>query len=575
MDRVTQRRKKGNRLIGQRYLLQTLLVSNSAGHLYQARDIRAGSNQDTQVLVHILLADALRNTPLKLMAERLQALSSQTNAAVLSVLDSGWTHAEPYFVLASPDSWSLSALPPMLGQTTRLHEQALQLNQQLTEQGLIKGALPTSLFLVSAGGNVYLPSTALAPSLQNLTEAPELLLQAHAPHPRSKFNALPLLGVGFIGVVAASGAGLYYQNQLMSTATLLGTGTEMGRSNLLEAAVNIDIPLANPSSQRPNSLADAPKPEIEPPESSQAAVSSLKTESTQPLEPAQPISAPQAPINNEPALTTQLDLPDPEPGDMRLALLSEQNKPQVMSPEAYQPEHNSTHIMKDETIKPDAASSKPLKTAKAETKTAAKPEAPNEYVEEEDPAVNLPSPRSPLIRSAANPAAPRAQMASQNTMPNAVAVVPAPHPAAVTSSAPLLGVVNPNPIPVTVKTVTRIQAPSTVRDPEVLTANGMSSDELVKKAYQALQANQLDEQANRGVIYFIRLLDRIDHGNPQIIRLARETSYQLHQQVRTALIHGDSEQASKKLWRAGRIIKEFNLVHLNPAQEILEHKLIE
>ncbi|HPY42281.1 MAG TPA: hypothetical protein PLM98_17275, partial [Thiolinea sp.] len=211
----------------------------------------------------------------------------------------------------------------------------------------------------------------------------------------------------------------------------------------------------------------------------------------------------------------------------------------------------------------------PKAEAKLEKKPVPRFEPPAEFVEETDPTVNLPSPRPQLIRGNVDTQLPRAQFASSTPNPNAVAVVPAPQPVTIIQSAPMLGAVNP----VIAAPVARIQVPA--RDPEVLTTNGMTSDELVKKAYQALQSNQLDEQANRGAIYFVRLLDKIDHGNPQVLRLARETSYQLHQQVRTALIQGDSEQASQKLWRAGRIIKEFNLVQLNPAQEILEHKLAE
>ena len=95
MDRVTQRRKKGNRLIGQRYLLQNVLVSNSAGTLYQARDMRAAEGQEVQVLIHMLAIDALSYTPLKLLTERLQVLSAKTDASVLKVLDSGWANSEP------------------------------------------------------------------------------------------------------------------------------------------------------------------------------------------------------------------------------------------------------------------------------------------------------------------------------------------------------------------------------------------------------------------------------------------------------------------------------------------------
>ena len=241
MDRVTQRRKQSNRLIAQRYLLQTELVSNSAGTLYQARDLRASATATAAVLIHILPTNALLQIPLKLMTERLQALSAQTDAAVLKVVDSGWLNSEPYFVLASPPSWSLSALPPLLGPSTRLHEQALRLNQQLTEQGLLTSALPTSLFLVSAEGLVYLPSTALAPRLQTFTESPELLLQAQRLPQRIPFSAWPWLGLGVIGVVAASSAGLYYQNYLLTTQARVPASTEAANSeSLLITSAELD-----------------------------------------------------------------------------------------------------------------------------------------------------------------------------------------------------------------------------------------------------------------------------------------------------------------------------------------------
>lgn len=582
MDRVTQRHKKGNRLLAQRYLLQTELVSNSAGTLYQARDMRALDAETAAVLIHILPTNALLQIPLKLMTERLQALSTQTDAAVLKVLDSGWLNSEPYFVLASPPSWSLSALPPMLGQSTRLHEQALRLNQQLTEQGLLTSALPTSLFLVSADGSVYLPSTALAPRLTTFTESPELLLQAHQLPKRTSLSSLPWLGLGVIGVVAASSAGMYYQNYLMSSQSIVQTSTEAANStNLIEAPPHADLPLATDPTATPDQptldlIASAPS----------SLVPSPMTTST-PATPTSPIDL---------ALTDTQILPDPEPGDMRLALASEQNKPEAM-PTAPPPSSNSTKPMQDKNTKPVKISSEPTKTAKLDKKTSAKPEKKSVpkpepeadkpktqtiFVEETDSSVNLPSPPSPLIKATEDTQLPKAEFAATKLVPNAVTVIPTLQPVQTINTAAVLGVVNPivarppAPTPVSVAPIAPVaRIPTPERDPEALTANGMTSDELVKKAYQALQANRLDEQANRGAVYFIRLIDRIDHGNPQIIRLAREISYQLHQQVRVALVQGDSEQASQKLWRAGRIIKEFNLVHLNPAQEILEHKLVE
>ncbi|TXH72002.1 MAG: hypothetical protein E6Q85_07050 [Thiothrix sp.] len=580
MDRVTQRRRKGNRLIGQRYLVQTELASNSTGTLYQARDMRASDTETSPVLIHIFPNKALPFTPLKLMTERLQALSAQTDAAVLKVLDSGWLNAEAYFVLESPLSWNLSALPPMVGKTTRIHEQALQLNRRLSEQGLLNGYLPTSLFLVTAQGEVYLPSTALAPNLLSLTESPELLLQAHlAPKP-SSLNALPWLGLGLISVVAASGAGLYYQNYMMNSNEILSaSNAALMNSDALPEPIApvLETPEDKPLSQSA-SLADKPvnhteMAETKPPEAN--------------LANAQPALASSTPLSPAPD-KQQLTLADPEPGDMRLALVSEPKTPN--SPETAQLEATRTKPLQTKPTKPSLTTSEPIKTAaKTEKKAEPKPAAKPVFVEETDPTINLPSPQSPFIKAAVDTPAPKAQFTTPTLPPAAVEVLPAPRPQAiaVAATAPVLGAVHPNsalakPVPTVTAVhpvvnapVARVQVPTEERDPEALTANGFTSDELVKKAYQALQAGHLDEQPNRGAVYFIRLLARIDHGNPQILRLARETSYQLHQHVRTALIQGDAEQASQQLWRAGRIIKEFNLVPLNPAQELLEHKLAE
>lgn len=584
MDRVTQRRWKGNRLIGQRYLVQTELVNNSTGILYQARDMRASDTETIPVLIHIFPNKALPFTPLKLMTERLQALSAQTDAAVLKVLDSGWLNAEAYFVLESPLSWNLSALPPMLGKTTRIHEQALQLNRRLNEQGLLNGHLPTSLFLVTAHGEVYLPSTALAPNLLSLTESPELLLHAHLTPKPAHLNALPWLGLGLMGVVAASGAGLYYQNYMMNSNEILRASNAalMNPPLVPESVESVttmpELPEDKPLNQSA-SLADQPVTHIEmaetkPPEPSLASLQPAVTRST---------------INSPTPAQQQLTLADPEPGDMRLALASEQKNSN--SPEAAQLEPKSAKPMQAKPTKPSLTHAEPIKTAaKAEKKTEPKPVVKPEFVEETDPIVNLPAPRSPLIKATVETSTPKAQFTTPTPPPTAVQVLPAPQPQAiaVAATAPVLGAVHPNPplakpTPpaatvnpvVNAPVVARVQVPIEERDPEALTANGLTRDELVKKAYQALQSGHLDEQPNRGAVYFIRLLARIDHGNPQILRLARETSYQLHQQVRTALIQGDSEQASQQLWRAGRIIKEFNLVPLNPAQELLEHKLAE
>ena len=110
------------------------------------------------------------------------------------------------------------------------------------------------------------------------------------------------------------------------------------------------------------------------------------------------------------------------------------------------------------------------------------------------------------------------------------------------------------------------------QEPE-LTANGMNSNELVRRAYAAIQKGNLNEQPNVGATYYIRLLNRIDRRNPQIQRLAREVVYQYHQRSRSFMQQQDFEPASSSLWLAARVIKEFNLVKLNASQQVLERKL--
>jgi hypothetical protein len=606
MDRVTQRHKKGNRLIGQRYLLQNQISSNSVGTLYQATDMRAPEGTQAQVLIHLLSPNAIRSTPLKLMTERLQALGLKTEGVILNVVDSAWFASDPYFVLTSPATWSLSTLPPLLGQATRLHEQALRLNQQLLEQHLIQTPLPSSAFLVSAEGEVYLPSTALAPSLQNTTDEADVLLAAQFNPKRSTKKLWPWLGGGFIGVVAASSAGLYYQNhynfsqQIRQASLAAATNTV-----LVEPHTLAELPLAMGALPHA-SLADTP---IVPDEAT-----TPPTKSANPTLVASPIAEPlvqaeepigSAELNKAQALVSTKEFSlDPEPGDMRVALAREPT-PASLGPEAKSIEHSNNKPMKDIKIEPDTRQAVSNKaTAKAERKPLPPPPTDDDYLEEADPEVNLPSPRSRLIRPQVANLRPSEQFNVQ-TASTALAVVPAPRPAVVAESAPVLGVVNPvleTPVvnvpvappatgkvvsskpavetsgvaaPVTTPATRRMTSSLSERSPDDLTANGMTSEELVRRAYQALQAGRLDEQANQGAIYFIRLLDRIDHGNPQIIRLARETGYQLQQQARSALTLGDSKQASQKLWRSARLIKEFNLTHLNPAQELLEHKLAE
>ncbi|MEZ5449328.1 MAG: hypothetical protein R3E89_10180 [Thiolinea sp.] len=121
----------------------------------------------------------------------------------------------------------------------------------------------------------------------------------------------------------------------------------------------------------------------------------------------------------------------------------------------------------------------------------------------------------------------------------------------------------------------KTEARQPVIDRARLTANGQTRDELISSAYAAIEAGKLGEEANLGAVYYIRLLKRIDRGNPQIRRLAREVATAYHVKAREAIHNKHQRAAEQLLWMAARIIKEFNLVTMNEPQQILEHRLAE
>ncbi|MCB1638940.1 MAG: hypothetical protein KDI15_08835, partial [Thiothrix sp.] len=108
-----------------------------------------------------------------------------------------------------------------------------------------------------------------------------------------------------------------------------------------------------------------------------------------------------------------------------------------------------------------------------------------------------------------------------------------------------------------------------------LQAAGMDREQLVRNAQRAIQQGRLDEHPGRGAVYFIRLLRRIEPASAEVRHLARDVTIRYHDQARREMQTGDARQAGLSLWVAHRLINEFNLVQLNPVQELLKHRLAE
>lgn len=109
----------------------------------------------------------------------------------------------------------------------------------------------------------------------------------------------------------------------------------------------------------------------------------------------------------------------------------------------------------------------------------------------------------------------------------------------------------------------------------MLTANGLTSEQLKEKAYAALRSGDLGEKPDTGSIFYIRLLKRIDAGNPHIRRLARSVVSAYHTQAREEITRQQKQEGRRLLWVAGRVIKEFNLTEMNQAHAMLKQRQAE
>ncbi|MFZ1389704.1 MAG: hypothetical protein WBP46_18285 [Thiolinea sp.] len=198
-------------ILHKRYKVTERLFSNSLGELFLGRDIQTNVNQP--LLIHYLPPQLLSDTALKQSVTSLQNLGKQAGTNVLKVLDCAWSEKDVFFVLQAPEAWSLTVLPALPAQPTKLHQRALETTQQLISQGLVTKGLDPSLFLVTPTGELHLLGTAFLSELQELQNHSPNLLQPPPKQPTAKKSRLlPLSLLAATSLVAAGSWGIYQFN---------------------------------------------------------------------------------------------------------------------------------------------------------------------------------------------------------------------------------------------------------------------------------------------------------------------------------------------------------------------------
>lgn len=96
----------------------------------------------------------------------------------------------------------------------------------------------------------------------------------------------------------------------------------------------------------------------------------------------------------------------------------------------------------------------------------------------------------------------------------------------------------------------------------------------IQQAYRALQAGQLSD-APQGALRFARELRELAPEHPQVARLGQEITAAYLRHIRAALQAHDLEEVARLLPVTRQLIAEFQLGHLEAAQQVLENKLVE
>lgn len=99
-------------------------------------------------------------------------------------------------------------------------------------------------------------------------------------------------------------------------------------------------------------------------------------------------------------------------------------------------------------------------------------------------------------------------------------------------------------------------------------------DTAIQQAYSALQAGRLSD-APQGALRFTRELRQLAPQHPQVARLGQEITAAYLRHIRAALQARDLEEVARLLPVTRQLIAEFQLGHLEAAQQVLENKLVE
>ncbi|UJS25056.1 hypothetical protein [Thiothrix winogradskyi] len=101
-----------------------------------------------------------------------------------------------------------------------------------------------------------------------------------------------------------------------------------------------------------------------------------------------------------------------------------------------------------------------------------------------------------------------------------------------------------------------------------------SIDSLIQQAYAAMDAGHLGHSSN-SALHFTRKLRGQSPNHPQVARLGQEMAAATLRQIRVALQAQNLEQTERLLPMSRQLIQEFNLNHLQAAQQVLEDKTLE
>ncbi|UOG92808.1 MAG: hypothetical protein L3K52_03520 [Candidatus Thiothrix sulfatifontis] len=193
-----------------------------------------------------------------------------------------------------------------------------------------------------------------------------------------------------------------------------------------------------------------------------------------------------------------------------------------------------------------------------------------------------PEPREPLKLAALTPTAiasvlpiNRQAQAYQDTPLVAIGYPPKAKPQAalkakdtkpaVTKAPPL------NPAPASAKKPSSV-APAVILEPALPSDEGV--ERLIAQAYAAMEAGDLGS-SDRSALYFTRQLRDRAAQHPQVARLGQEITAAYLRQVRVALQTQDFAATQEILPFSRALIQEFNLNHLQAAQQVLEDKAVE